>query len=157
VGRTAKLRARTKVALLEIRLAGVEGKLQSSQINQLPGQTALFILAGRQGLFRRVSNLGGRYHHSLHKDGSFVLIAIWLWYHVGMTEAPRTQRIRDPVHGLIVFEANRPVDQLAWRLLDSPEFQRLRRVKQLGVSEFVFPSSLSDLADYTKQRVSWRN
>ncbi len=54
---------------------------------------------------------------------------------------PRTQRVRDPVHGLIVFHADNGVDQLAWRLLDTPEFQRLRRIKQLGVSEFVFPSA----------------
>jgi uncharacterized protein len=53
----------------------------------------------------------------------------------------RTQRVRDPVHGLIVFRADSNLDQLAWRLLDTPEFQRLRRIKQLGVSEFVFPSA----------------
>jgi uncharacterized protein len=58
-----------------------------------------------------------------------------------MSEERRTQRVRDPVHGLIVFQADRPVDQLAWQLLDTPEFQRLRRIKQLGVSEFVFPSA----------------
>ncbi len=54
---------------------------------------------------------------------------------------PRTQRIRDPVHGLIVFRETEPIDQLAWRLIDTPEFQRLRRIKQLGVSELVFPSA----------------
>lgn len=54
---------------------------------------------------------------------------------------PRTQRVRDPVHGLIVFRADDPLDQLAWALLDTPEFQRLRRIKQLGVSDFVFPSA----------------
>jgi hypothetical protein len=53
----------------------------------------------------------------------------------------RTQRLRDPVHGLIVFRKDDPLDQLAWALLDTPEFQRLRRIKQLGVSEFVFPSA----------------
>lgn len=57
-----------------------------------------------------------------------------------MVEA-RTQRIRDPVHGLIVFRATVPLDQLAWRLIDTPEFQRLRRIRQLGVSEFVFPGA----------------
>lgn len=56
-----------------------------------------------------------------------------------MTE--RDQRLRDPVHGLIVFQKNEPLDQLAWKLLDAREFQRLRRIRQLGVSEFVFPSA----------------
>lgn len=54
--------------------------------------------------------------------------------------SPRAQRVRDPVHGLIVFGKEK-LDQLAWRLIDTPEFQRLRRIKQLGVSEFVFPSA----------------
>ena len=54
---------------------------------------------------------------------------------------PRTQRVRDPVHGLIVFRVGNRLDQLAWALLDTPEFQRLRRIKQLGVSDFVFPSA----------------
>lgn len=53
----------------------------------------------------------------------------------------RDYRIRDPVHGLITFRAGSKLDQLAWALLDTPEFQRLRRVRQLGVSEFVFPSA----------------
>jgi HD superfamily phosphohydrolase len=54
---------------------------------------------------------------------------------------PRDQRIRDPVHGLITFRASEPLDRLAWALIDTPEFQRMRRIKQLGVSEFVFPSA----------------
>jgi len=53
----------------------------------------------------------------------------------------RTQKIRDPVHGLIVFRDNDELDQLAWRLLNTSEFQRLRRIKQLGVSDFVFPGA----------------
>jgi HD superfamily phosphohydrolase len=54
----------------------------------------------------------------------------------------RTQRLRDPVHGLIVFEKGNQIDELAWRLIDTPEFQRLRRIKQLGLSEYVFPSAI---------------
>lgn len=58
-----------------------------------------------------------------------------------MTESGTRRRIRDPVHGLIVFE-DRPIDQLAWALIDTPEFQRLRRIRQLGVSEIVFPGAV---------------
>jgi len=53
----------------------------------------------------------------------------------------KTERIRDPIHDLIVFEENDKLDQTAWALLESPEFQRLRRIKQLGVSEFVYPGA----------------
>lgn len=52
-----------------------------------------------------------------------------------------TKRIRDPVHGLIVFNLSNEIDRAAWELIDTPEFQRLRRVKQLGVSEFTFPGA----------------
>jgi uncharacterized protein len=51
------------------------------------------------------------------------------------------KRIRDPIHGLITFDFDDEVDKTAWRLMNTPEFQRLRRVKQLGVSEFTFPGA----------------
>ena len=54
---------------------------------------------------------------------------------------PRDQRIRDPVHGLITFRKDEPLDQLVWALLDTSEFQRLRRIKQLGPADFVFPGA----------------
>jgi hypothetical protein len=53
----------------------------------------------------------------------------------------KPQRIRDPIHGLIVFNDDGLVDESVWKLLNTPEVQRLRRIKQLGVSEFVFPSA----------------
>jgi HD superfamily phosphohydrolase len=40
-----------------------------------------------------------------------------------------------------VFNLSDEIDRAAWELLDTPEFQRLRRVKQLGVSEFTFPGA----------------
>lgn len=53
---------------------------------------------------------------------------------------PKSQRIRDPVHDLIEFSAS-DFDQLAWNSLNALEFQRLRRIKQLGFSELVFPGA----------------
>jgi len=50
-------------------------------------------------------------------------------------------RIRDPIHDLITFDLEDPLDDLAWELINSREFQRLRRVKQLGFSDFVFPGA----------------
>ncbi|CAH8508921.1 unnamed protein product [Schistosoma margrebowiei] len=42
--------------------------------------------------------------------------------------------VQDAVHGVIELES------LAVQLIDSPEFQRLREIKQLGIAYFVFPS-----------------
>jgi HD superfamily phosphohydrolase len=52
----------------------------------------------------------------------------------------KARRIRDPVHDLIHFGTGK-FEQMAWRLLELPEFQRLRRIKQLGFSELVFPGA----------------
>lgn len=55
----------------------------------------------------------------------------------------KKQRIRDPIHGLVSFDGSDVdcVDELAWNLLNCSEFQRLRRIKQLGISEYVFPGA----------------
>jgi HD superfamily phosphohydrolase len=47
---------------------------------------------------------------------------------------------RDPVHNLIAFE-DTPGDRLLLDLINTPEVQRLRRIKQLGVTEMVFPGA----------------
>jgi len=52
----------------------------------------------------------------------------------------RPQRIRDPVHDLIEFDTS-PFEQMLWEVIQSPPFQRLRRIRQLGFSEFVFPGA----------------
>lgn len=47
---------------------------------------------------------------------------------------------RDPIHNLIAFEDS-PGDRLLLDLINTREMQRLRRVKQMGVSEQVFPGA----------------
>jgi HD superfamily phosphohydrolase len=52
----------------------------------------------------------------------------------------KAQRIRDPIHNLIEFRANEFEDVL-WRVMQTAPFQRLRRVKQLGFSDLVYPGA----------------
>ncbi len=52
----------------------------------------------------------------------------------------KPQRIRDPLHDLIEFGTGR-FEQMLWKVIQSRPFQRLRRVRQLGFSEFVFPGA----------------
>src|SRR5579883_3390012 len=58
----------------------------------------------------------------------------------GMTRAARTQRIRDPLHNLIEF-GNDDFEGALWRVIQAPPFQRLRRIRQLGFSELVYPGA----------------
>lgn len=48
--------------------------------------------------------------------------------------------IRDPVHNIIPFN-DTSCDRLLLDLINTKEFQRLRRIKQLGMSHFVFPGA----------------
>ncbi len=43
--------------------------------------------------------------------------------------------IRDPIHGDI------RMTEFEWQLIDTPEFQRLRYIKQLGLTHLVFPGA----------------
>ncbi|MCX6848348.1 MAG: HD domain-containing protein [Verrucomicrobia bacterium] len=50
----------------------------------------------------------------------------------------RARVFRDPVHGLIPINAK---DEFLSELIDTPEFQRLHRVRQLGVASMTFPGA----------------
>lgn len=47
--------------------------------------------------------------------------------------------LRDAVHGLVSFESDE--EQVVPRLMDTPEVQRLRRIRQLGVASVAFPGA----------------
>ncbi len=49
--------------------------------------------------------------------------------------------IRDPVHDVIAFRTDRPIDALLFRLLNAAEFQRLRRIRQLGLASLAYPGA----------------
>jgi HD superfamily phosphohydrolase len=49
--------------------------------------------------------------------------------------------IRDPVHDVIAFEISRPLDALLFRLINAAEFQRLRRILQLGMAHLAYPGA----------------
>lgn len=50
------------------------------------------------------------------------------------------QRIRDPLHNLIEFQANE-FENAMWGVIQTPPFQRLRRIKQLGFSDLIYPGA----------------
>jgi HD superfamily phosphohydrolase len=55
---------------------------------------------------------------------------------------PKQQRVRDPLHDLIEFNVERSqVERVLWSVLQTRPFQRLRRIKQLGFSELVYPGA----------------
>src|SRR5215469_7540577 len=47
--------------------------------------------------------------------------------------------LRDPVHGLVAFESEE--ERIVELLMDTPEVQRLRRIRQLGVTSLAFPGA----------------
>lgn len=55
---------------------------------------------------------------------------------------PKQQRIRDPLHDLIEFNVEMSqVENVLWQVIQTRPFQRLRRIKQLGFSDFVYPGA----------------
>lgn len=55
-----------------------------------------------------------------------------------MPQPPRERTFRDPVHDQIILDLGREGDRLLQRLIDAPEVQRLRRVRQLGMAHMAF-------------------
>lgn len=52
---------------------------------------------------------------------------------------PDFERIyHDPLHGAIALNSSDPVEAMLVRLIDTPVFQRLRRIRQLGPASFTF-------------------
>jgi uncharacterized protein len=49
--------------------------------------------------------------------------------------------IRDPVHDVIALRVDHPVERLLFGLIACPEFQRLRRVRQLGMASLAYPGA----------------
>ncbi len=57
-----------------------------------------------------------------------------------MPTNPKPQRIRDPLHNLIEFDSSQ-LEGTLWKVIQTRPFQRLRRIRQLGFSELVFPGA----------------
>ena len=53
----------------------------------------------------------------------------------------KPQRIRDPLHNLIEFDTGKEFEAVMWQVLRTRPFQRLRRIKQLGFSELIYPGA----------------
>ena len=57
--------------------------------------------------------------------------------------AKQNYRIRDPIHGLIEFSEREK------KLIDTPVFQRLRRIRQLAMAFLVYPGALHTRFDHS--------
>lgn len=61
-------------------------------------------------------------------------------FHAAPSAGFRPQRVRDPLHNLITF-GNNEFESVLWNVVQTEPFQRLRRIKQLGFSDFVYPGA----------------
>jgi HD superfamily phosphohydrolase len=50
----------------------------------------------------------------------------------------KSRTYHDPLHGAIVLDGSDPAEALLIRLIDTPAFQRLRRIRQLDTASFTF-------------------
>jgi uncharacterized protein len=53
----------------------------------------------------------------------------------------RRTSMADPIHGLIHFDRNDPSHNVLLAVTNTFAFQRLRRIRQMGLAEFVFPGA----------------
>ncbi|MFT7625134.1 MAG: HD superfamily phosphohydrolase, partial [Myxococcota bacterium] len=51
---------------------------------------------------------------------------------------PRPKLFRDPVHDIISFRKDAPDERVLLELMDTVELQRLRRIRQLGMTNLVY-------------------
>ncbi|MDW8421581.1 MAG: HD domain-containing protein [Pseudanabaenaceae cyanobacterium SKYGB_i_bin29] len=51
---------------------------------------------------------------------------------------PKSRTYHDPIHGAITLEGADPIEEMLIRLIDTPEFQRLRRIRQLDTAFLTF-------------------
>lgn len=55
--------------------------------------------------------------------------------------APQWMSMADPIHGMIRLRRHNTNHNLILAIMNSRAFQRLRRIKQMGLAEFVFPGA----------------
>jgi len=55
--------------------------------------------------------------------------------------APQWMTVADPIHGVIRFKRHDANHRLLLDVMNSRAFQRLRRIRQMGMAEFVFPGA----------------
>jgi HD superfamily phosphohydrolase len=50
----------------------------------------------------------------------------------------KSRTYNDPIHGAITLDSSDRTESLLIQLIDTPEFQRLRRIRQLDIAYFTF-------------------
>ena len=55
-----------------------------------------------------------------------------------VTKTHKKRTYLDPIHGPIELDFNNELDNLLTKIIDTKEFQRLRRIRQMGLGAFTF-------------------